>query len=73
MNSIGRSQFDAFAGIDVQQNCMDTYFADHLLVDEDELETRKAGFEPLPPVYTTGVLAKYTKLVGSAAKGAICG
>ena len=35
MKSIGRSQFDAFAGIDVQQNCMDTYFADHLLVDED--------------------------------------
>ena len=35
MKSIGRSQFDAFAGIDVQQNCMDTYFRDHLLVDED--------------------------------------
>ena len=37
MKSIGRSQFDAFAGIDVQQNCMDTYFRDHLLVDEDGL------------------------------------
>ena len=35
MKSIGRSQFDAFAGIDVQQNCMDTSFRDHLLVDED--------------------------------------
>ena len=35
MRSIGRSQFDAFAGIDVQQNCMDTWFSDHLLVDED--------------------------------------
>ena len=43
-----------------------------LLVDKDELESRKAGFEPLPPVYTTGVLAKYTKLVGSAAVGAVC-
>ena len=43
-----------------------------LLVDEDELQSRKAGFEPLPPVYTTGVLAKYTKLVGSAAVGAVC-
>ncbi|KUI24290.1 dihydroxy-acid dehydratase [Mycobacterium sp. IS-1742] len=44
-----------------------------LLVDEDEFASRKAGFEPLPPVYTTGVLAKYTKLVGSAAVGAVCG
>lgn len=43
-----------------------------LLVDKDEFESRKTGFEPLPPVYTTGVLAKYTKLVGSAAVGAVC-
>jgi dihydroxy-acid dehydratase len=43
-----------------------------ILVDEDEFESRKAGFEPLPPVYKTGVLAKYTKLVGSAAVGAVC-
>ncbi|MGU3653808.1 dihydroxy-acid dehydratase [Arthrobacter sp. SLBN-53] len=43
-----------------------------LLVDEAELESRKAGFEPLPPRYTTGVLAKYTKLVQSAAVGAVC-
>ena len=35
MKSIGRSQFDAFAGIDVQQNCMDTSFRDYLLVDAD--------------------------------------
>lgn len=44
-----------------------------LLVDEAEFESRKVGFEPLPPpVYKTGVLAKYTKLVGSAAVGAVC-
>ena len=43
-----------------------------VLVDPAEFESRKAGFEPLPPVYTTGVLAKYTKLVGSAAMGAVC-
>lgn len=43
-----------------------------LLVDKDEFDARKAGFEPLPPVYKTGVLAKYTKLVGSAATGAVC-
>ena len=44
-----------------------------LLVDEDELARRREGWEPLPPRYTTGVLGKYAKLVGSAAQGAICG
>ncbi|OBF89389.1 dihydroxy-acid dehydratase [Mycobacterium sp. 852002-51152_SCH6134967] len=44
-----------------------------ILVDPTEFDSRKAGFEPLPPRYTTGVLAKYTKLVGSAAVGAVCG
>jgi dihydroxy-acid dehydratase len=43
-----------------------------LLVDAGEFEERKAGFTPLPPRYTTGVLAKYVKLVGSAAGGAVC-
>jgi dihydroxy-acid dehydratase len=43
-----------------------------LLVDGDELDRRRAGWRPLPPVYTTGVLAKYVKLVGSAAHGAVC-
>jgi dihydroxy-acid dehydratase len=44
-----------------------------LVVDEAELAARREGWEPLPPRYTTGVLAKYAKLVGSAAQGAICG
>jgi dihydroxy-acid dehydratase len=43
-----------------------------LLVDDDELERRRTAWRPLPPVYTAGVLAKYTKLVGSAAIGAVC-
>ncbi|MBD0322003.1 MAG: dihydroxy-acid dehydratase, partial [Aldersonia sp.] len=43
-----------------------------LLVDEAELEQRKQGWQPLPPRYTKGVLAKYTKLVGSASVGAVC-
>lgn len=43
-----------------------------LLVDEAELALRREGFEPLPPRYKTGVLAKYTKLVQSAAVGAVC-
>ena len=44
-----------------------------LLVDEAELAERRSGWEPLPPRYTRGVLAKYAKLVGSAAQGAVCG
>jgi len=44
-----------------------------LLVDADELERRRAGWKPLEPRYTTGVLAKYARLVGSAAQGAITG
>jgi dihydroxy-acid dehydratase len=43
-----------------------------LLVDEAELAERRAAFEPLPPRYTRGVLAKYAKLVGSASHGAVC-
>ncbi|WP_026917553.1 dihydroxy-acid dehydratase [Gordonia shandongensis] len=43
-----------------------------LLVDADELAGRAAGFEPLPPRYTRGVLAKYAKLVTSASRGAVC-
>jgi dihydroxy-acid dehydratase len=42
-------------------------------VDEAELEARSVGWEPLPPKYTTGVLAKYRKLVSSAAHGAVTG
>ncbi|WP_440708629.1 dihydroxy-acid dehydratase [Herbiconiux sp. YIM B11900] len=44
-----------------------------LLVDEAELESRRDGWAPLPPRYTRGVLAKYSKLVHSAAVGAITG
>jgi dihydroxy-acid dehydratase len=44
-----------------------------VLVDEAELDVRKASFEPLPPRYSRGVLAKYAKLVGSASKGAVTG
>ncbi|KQV24488.1 MULTISPECIES: dihydroxy-acid dehydratase [unclassified Microcella] len=44
-----------------------------LLVDADELEARRTGWAPLPPRYTRGVLAKYSKLVRSAAEGAVTG
>src|SRR5262245_21055983 len=39
----------------------------------EDWESRKEGWEPLPPKYTTGVLAKYRKLVASAAHGAVTG
>ena len=42
-----------------------------VLVDDAELGKRRSEFQPLPPRYTRGVLAKYTKLVGSASKGAV--
>ena len=42
-----------------------------LLVDPAELEARKIGWEPLKHKYTRGVLAKFSKLVGSASKGAV--
>jgi dihydroxy-acid dehydratase len=44
-----------------------------VLVDAAEFDSRKAGFNPPAPKYPTGVLAKYRKLVGSAAQGAVCG
>jgi dihydroxy-acid dehydratase len=44
-----------------------------VLVDSDEFESRRGGFNPPAAKYTTGVLAKYRKLVGSAANGAVCG
>ncbi len=44
-----------------------------LLVDEAELARRRQGWAPLPARYTKGVLAKYAKLVHSAAQGAYTG
>jgi dihydroxy-acid dehydratase len=40
-------------------------------VDTAELERRRKAWSPPPPRYTTGVLAKYAKLVSSAAIGAV--
>jgi len=44
-----------------------------LLVEPEELAARKAEWVPLEPRYTRGVLAKYSKLVHSAAEGAYTG
>jgi dihydroxy-acid dehydratase len=52
--------------IDVKKRTLD------LLVDESEMTERRKSFKPLTHKYRRGVLAKYSKLVGSAAKGAVC-
>lgn len=53
--------------VDIQARTID------LLVDESEFAARREGWEPLPPRYERGVLAKYAKLVKSASHGAITG
>ena len=53
--------------IDVKARTLD------LLVDPAELASRKIGWNPLPHKFKRGVLAKYSKTVGSASKGAVCG
>ena len=53
--------------IDIPERTLDVH------VDPAEMSERLASFEPLPPRYDRGVLAKYAKLVGSASKGAITG
>lgn len=51
--------------IDVPTKALD------LLVSEKELKKRRKGWTPNPPRYTTGVLAKFAKLVQGAETGAI--
>ena len=40
-------------------------------LSEEELTDRQANWQPIPPNYTTGALAKYAKLVSSASQGAV--
>ena len=42
-------------------------------VPEEEIRRRLQEWQPHPPHYTSGALAKYAKLVGSAAQGAVTG
>ncbi|ORA10267.1 dihydroxy-acid dehydratase [Mycobacterium arosiense] len=44
-----------------------------VLIDPSEFDSRRRDFTPPEPRYKTGVLAKYVKLVSSAAMGAVCG
>ncbi|HEU0213536.1 MAG TPA: dihydroxy-acid dehydratase [Jiangellaceae bacterium] len=52
--------------LDVEARTLD------LLVDDAELAVRREGWEPPPAKHQRGVLAKYARLVGSAATGAVC-
>jgi dihydroxy-acid dehydratase len=40
---------------------------------DSEIAERLRQYRPLPPRYTTGVMAKYARLVSSAAEGAVTG
>jgi dihydroxy-acid dehydratase len=40
-------------------------------LSDEEIDRRVAAYEPPPPMYETGVLAKYAGSVGSASEGAI--
>jgi dihydroxy-acid dehydratase len=51
--------------IDVHRHRID------LLVDEAELELRRGQLKAFEPRYTTGVLAKYARLVTGAERGAV--
>lgn len=51
--------------IDTETNIIDLH------VTSEELESRKSQWSPPKPNYTTGALAKFATLVGSAAEGAI--
>ncbi len=42
-----------------------------LNVSDDVLAQRRANWQPMPPRYTRGVLAKYAKLVSSSSLGAV--
>jgi dihydroxy-acid dehydratase len=44
-----------------------------LEVDDAELERRRAAWKRPAPHYSSGVLAKYARLVGGADQGAVCG
>ena len=51
--------------IDVENRKLDVELSD------EQIRARLAEWKPLPPRYTTGVLAKYAKLVADASHGAV--
>jgi dihydroxy-acid dehydratase len=53
--------------IDVAARRLDVALAD------EEIAARVDAYKSPPPAYSSGVMAKYAKLVSSAAEGAVCG
>ena len=51
--------------IDVDTRRMD------VALEDDEIARRVEAYESPPPAYTSGVLAKYARLVSSASEGAV--
>jgi dihydroxy-acid dehydratase len=45
----------------------------NLELADEEIRARVEAYEPPPPRYRTGVLAKYARQVGSASEGALTG
>ena len=54
--------------LDIPQRTLDVK-----LTDEELAKPEGPSWQPLPPNYTTGVLAKYAKLVSTASEGAVTG
>jgi dihydroxy-acid dehydratase len=42
-------------------------------LDDEEVARRVEAYQPPPPPYATGAMAKYARLVSSASEGAVCG
>lgn len=56
----------------LREGDMITIDVDKRRIDTDaDLESRRAGWQPLKPAYTSGALAKYAYLVSSASEGAV--
>jgi dihydroxy-acid dehydratase len=43
----------------------------HLHLSEEKIEQRRAAWQPRPPRYRSGIMAKYAKLVSSSSLGAV--
>ena len=62
---IGLVKYGDIITLDVPGRSLD------MAVSEEELEDRRRAWQPPAPHYTTGALAKYARLVSSAAEGAV--
>ena len=77
-----QSQYGSITFDDLKSNCLKKAneieinlesFELNLKVSEKEIKDRLSKLEKHEPLYKTGVLGKYTKLVQPASKGAVTG